>query len=174
MTSKEILKLGSRWNALKETYPQISQALDALTARSEERGEKTNYSEVVDDIVRDTVGIYIIFSSKVILLERYLIVIGQVLNLLDNQFEEDTSESYKALCKFIADINKFTSSISAERAKFSQLFMQAAGVDIKNFSDRTRYNKLDDNIKSEIEQMIEAGFGEAEDLLRLFTDSSKQ
>lgn len=76
--------------------------------------------------------------------------------------------------KFIADINKFTSSINEKRAKFSQLFMQATGVDIKNFSDRTRYNKLDDNIKSEIEQMIEAGFGEAEDLLRLFNDSSKQ
>lgn len=93
MTSKKILELESRWKVLKETYSQISQALDALTIRSEECGEKTVYSEVVDDIVSGTVGLYIIFSSKVIILERYLIVIGQVLNLLDDQFDEDTSES---------------------------------------------------------------------------------
>lgn len=34
--------------------------------------------------------------------------------------------------------------------------------------------KLNDSIKTELEQMIEAGFGEAEDLLGLFADSSKQ
>lgn len=39
------------------------------------------------------------------------------------------------------------------------MFMQAVGVDIKNFSDRTMYNKLNDSIKTELEQMIEAGFG---------------